>query len=129
MRIPNWPRASQRMNSPSGCNAKRREQGVCAGGTQPPAQHALDFPRGAEAPRRLYGLDKKTTAEFGTRCLLARRLVEAGVRFVQVYCGDTNGWDGHSDMEGNHSKLCAQSDLPAAGLSPDLQAGGRPAAT
>ena len=45
------------------------------------------------------------TAEFGLRCLLARRLVERGVRFVQLYCGDTNGWDGHSDVEGNHAKL------------------------
>lgn len=78
----------------------------------------------SEATQRLYGLDSKTTAEFGTRCLLARRLVEAGVRFVQLYCGDTNGWDGHSDMEGNHSKLCAQSDLPVAGLLTDLRARG-----
>jgi uncharacterized protein (DUF1501 family) len=78
----------------------------------------------SEATRSLYGLDNKVTAEFGTRCLLARRLVEAGVRFVQVYCGDTNGWDGHSDMEGNHSMLCAQSDLPVAGLLKDLKAHG-----
>src|SRR5262249_41336447 len=45
--------------------------------------------------RRLYGLDQAETADFGTRCLLARRLVERGVRFVQLYCGDTNGWDAH----------------------------------
>jgi len=43
---------------------------------------------------------------------------------VQLYCGDTNGWDGHSDMEGNHSKLCAQSDLPVSGLLTDLRARG-----
>lgn len=78
----------------------------------------------SEATRRLYGLDSKVTAEFGTRCLLARRMVESGVRFVQVYCGDTNGWDGHSDMEGNHSRLCAQSDLPVSGLLTDLKARG-----
>ena len=51
------------------------------------------------------------------RCLLARRMVERGVRFVQVYCGDTNGWDAHSDLEGNHGKLCAaerQADRRAA---------------
>jgi hypothetical protein len=77
----------------------------------------------------LYGLDRKTTAEFGTRCLLARRLVEAGVRFVQLYCGDTNGWDGHTDMEGNHSRLCAESDLPIAGLLTDLKARGLLAST
>ena len=64
------------------------------------------------------------TAEFGLRCLLARRMVERGVRFVQLYCGDTNGWDGHSDMEGNHAKLCAQSDLPVAGLLKDLKSRG-----
>jgi len=88
------------------------------------APEAVDLSRETEATRRLYGLDKKLTAEFGTRCLLARRLVERGVRFVQVYCGDTNGWDGHSKMEENHSKLCAESDLPVAGLLKDLKARG-----
>jgi hypothetical protein len=88
------------------------------------APEVVDISRETDATRRLYGLDDKATAEFGTRCLLARRLVEAGVRFVQLYCGDTNGWDGHSDMEGNHSKLCAQSDLPVAGLLKDLKARG-----
>ena len=73
------------------------------------------------ATRKLYGLDEKVTAEFGLRCLFARRMVERGVRFVQLYCGDTNGWDGHSDVNGNHTKLCAQSDLPVAGLLKDLK--------
>jgi len=76
------------------------------------------------ATRKLYGLDKPVTAEFGLRCLLARRMVERGVRFVQVYCGDTNGWDGHSKMDENHSRLCAQSDLPVAGLLKDLKSRG-----
>jgi hypothetical protein len=88
------------------------------------APHAVDLTKESAATRSLYGLNDPTTEEFGTRCLLARRLVEAGVRFVQVYCGDTNGWDGHSDMEGNHSKLCAQSDGPIAGLLTDLKARG-----
>ena len=88
------------------------------------APAVVDISSESEATRKLYGLDRSVTAEFGTRCLLARRLVEAGVRFVQLYCGDTNGWDGHSDMEGNHSKLCAQSDLPIAGLLKDLRARG-----
>ncbi|MFO0851499.1 MAG: DUF1501 domain-containing protein [Gemmataceae bacterium] len=70
---------------------------------------------------RLYGLDRPETAEFGRRCLLARRLAERGVRFVQVYCGDTNGWDAHSDLEANHGKLCQQSDKPIAGLLTDLK--------
>jgi hypothetical protein len=88
------------------------------------APEAVSLSKESEATKRLYGLHNKTTAEFGTRCLLARRLVEAGVRFVQLYCGDTNGWDGHSDMEGNHTKLCAQSDLPVSGLLTDLKARG-----
>jgi uncharacterized protein (DUF1501 family) len=74
-----------------------------------------------EKTRSLYGLDQPETAEFGMRCLLARRLSERGVRFVQVYCGDTNGWDAHSDIEENHGKLCRQSDKPVAGLLKDLK--------
>src|SRR5262245_668767 len=48
-------------------------------------------------------------------------MVERGVRFVQLYSGDTNGWDAHSDLEGNHGKLCEQSDKPIAGLLTDLK--------
>ena len=88
------------------------------------APRVVDLSSESPATRELYGLDKKMTAEFGTRCLLARRLIEAGVRFVQIYCGDTNGWDGHSDMEGNHSRLCAASDRPIAALLTDLRARG-----
>jgi hypothetical protein len=88
------------------------------------APEVVDITRESEATRQLYGLDREITSEFGTRCLLARRLIEAGVRFVQLYCGDTNGWDGHSDMEGNHSKLAAESDLPIAGLLTDLKSRG-----
>jgi hypothetical protein len=88
------------------------------------ASEVVDISKETDATKKLYGIDSKVTAEFGTRCLLARRLVESGVRFVQLYCGDTNGWDGHSDMEGNHSKLCAQSDLPIAGLMKDLKSRG-----
>ncbi len=88
------------------------------------APEVVDISKETEATKKLYGLDQKVTAEFGTRCLLAGRLVESGVRFVQLYCGDTNGWDGHADVEGNHTKLCAQSDLPIAGLMKDLKARG-----
>lgn len=88
------------------------------------APEVVDISKETEATRKLYGIDNKTTAEFGLRCLLARRLIESGVRFVQIYCGDTNGWDGHSDVEGNHTKLCAQSDLPIAGLLKDLKSRG-----
>jgi hypothetical protein len=88
---------------------------------QTTAPEVVDVSGETEATRRLYGLDRAETADFGTRCLLARRLVERGVRFVQVYCGDTNGWDAHSDIEGNHGKLCLQSDRPTAGLLRDLK--------
>jgi len=88
------------------------------------APEVVDISKETEATKKLYGLDNKATAEFGLRCLLARRLVESGVRFVQLYCGDTNGWDGHADVEGNHTKLCAQSDLPIAGLLKDLKSRG-----
>jgi uncharacterized protein (DUF1501 family) len=85
------------------------------------APEVVDVTSETEETKRLYGLDRKETAEFGLRCLLARRMAERGVRFVQLYCGDTNGWDAHSDLEGNHSKLCLQSDKPIAGLLTDLK--------
>ena len=88
------------------------------------AADVVDVSGESRATRALYGLDNKTTAEFGLRCLLARRMVEQGVRFVQLYCGDTNGWDGHAKLEENHATLCAQSDLPVAGLLRDLKSRG-----
>jgi hypothetical protein len=88
------------------------------------APDVVDVSGESAATRRLYGLDHQTTAEFGLRCLLARRMVERGVRFVQLYCGDTNGWDGHSKLEENHTRLCAQSDRPIAGLLKDLKSRG-----
>lgn len=88
------------------------------------ASEVVDITPESAATRNLYGLGNKVTQEFGLRCLLARRMVERGVRFVQVYCGDTNGWDGHSKMEQNHTALCAQSDLPVAGLLKDLKSRG-----
>ncbi|MEX2173076.1 MAG: DUF1501 domain-containing protein [Pirellulaceae bacterium] len=69
----------------------------------------------------LYGLDEKPTREFGQRCLLARRMIERGVRFVQVYSGDTNGWDAHNDVAKNHGQYCQATDLPVAGLLTDLK--------
>ncbi|HYE18734.1 MAG TPA: DUF1501 domain-containing protein [Tepidisphaeraceae bacterium] len=88
------------------------------------APDVVDVSKESPATRALYGVDDKVTAEFGMRCLMARRMVERGVRFVQLYCGDTNGWDGHSDVDGNHAKLCAASDKPVAGLLKDLKSRG-----
>jgi hypothetical protein len=69
----------------------------------------------------LYGVDEKETRDYGQRCLLARRMIERGVRFVQVYSGDTNGWDAHNDVLQNHSQLCRATDKPIAGLLADLK--------
>jgi hypothetical protein len=75
------------------------------------------------ATRKLYGLDDQVTQKFGELCLTARRLVERGVRFVQVYHGDGQGsrWDAHSKLKENHGTLCPQVDLPIAGLIRDLK--------
>lgn len=88
---------------------------------QAAAPELVDLTRESEATRRLYGLDDPTTREFGQRCLLARRMVEQGVRFVQLYSGDTNGWDAHSNVLDNHGRLCRATDRPIAGLLTDLK--------
>ncbi len=71
--------------------------------------------------QNLYGLNNPTTETFGRNCLLARRLVERGVRFVQLYHGAGSKWDAHSGIEKNHSARFAESDLPVAGLLTDLK--------
>jgi hypothetical protein len=88
------------------------------------APEAVDISKENDATRKLYGLDRKNTSEFGTRCLLARRLVERGVRFVQIYSGGgpvSVQWDAHSNLVANHEKMCAMTDLPVAGLLTDLK--------
>jgi hypothetical protein len=82
------------------------------------------FEEESAVTRKLYGLDQENTRSFGHVCLTARRLVEKGVRFVQVFHGyemDGLGWDAHSDLQKNHAKLCAQVDHPIAGLLKDLK--------
>jgi hypothetical protein len=91
---------------------------------QAEAPEAVDLTRESEATRKLYGMDEEETAKFGGNCLLARRLVERGVRFVEVYCGSGSAWDAHQDIEGNHSKWCRVSDKPIAGLLADLKSRG-----
>ena len=85
---------------------------------------AVDLTKESDATRKLYGMDEAATSVFGTNCLLARRLVERGVKFVELYCGSGSGWDAHNDIEGNHSKWCRASDKPIAGLLADLKARG-----
>jgi hypothetical protein len=91
---------------------------------QSAAPEAVDLTKESEATRRLYGLDEEETRAFGTNCLLARRLVERGVRFIELYSGSGSGWDAHDNVEENHSKWCKASDKPIAGLLTDLKARG-----
>jgi len=79
---------------------------------------AIDIDREPAATHKHYGLDKDTTKSFGTRCLLARRLVERGVRFIQVWAP---GWDGHNDIRTGHRTAAANVDRPIAGLLADLK--------
>src|SRR6266487_5380677 len=88
------------------------------------APEVVDISKETSATRQLYGLDEKATAKLGANCLLARRLIERGVRFVQCVSGSGSGWDAHVDLEENHSKYCAQTDQPIAGLLTDLKARG-----
>jgi len=88
---------------------------------QAAAPEVVDLSRETAETLKLYGIGEKQTDEFGTRCLLARRMIERGVRFVQLYSGDTNGWDAHSDVDKNHSEYCGKTDKPVAGLLIDLK--------
>ncbi len=88
---------------------------------QAAAPDVVDLSKETEETKRLYGLDNKDTERNGRNCLLARRLVERGVRFVQLYCGSGSKWDAHTDVEGNHSKHCRETDRPIAGLLKDLK--------
>jgi hypothetical protein len=94
---------------------------------QSTAPEAVDLSQESEATKKLYGIGETATDEFGRRCLLARRLVERGVRFIQLYSGTHLGddWDGaHNDLTGSHNKMAAKSDKPISGLLTDLRARG-----
>ena len=88
---------------------------------QSAAPGLVDISRETAATHALYGLNDPETKEFGQRCLLARRMIERGVRFVQIYSGDTVGWDAHKSVIENHTKYCGRSDKPIAGLLQDLR--------
>lgn len=88
------------------------------------APEAVDLSKEPEHVRTMYGLDQKHTADFGSRCLLARRMVERGVRFVQLYSGGgpvSTQWDAHKDLVDNHEKMCGMTDQPIAALLTDLK--------
>jgi len=91
---------------------------------QAEAPGAVDLAGESEATQQLYGLDRRETAEMGRLCLLSRRMVERGVRFVQIYHGTGSKWDSHSGIEKNHGALCASMDQPVAALLSDLKSRG-----
>jgi hypothetical protein len=93
------------------------------------APEVLDIARESEATRKLYGMDDDITREFGMRCLVARRLLERDVRFVQIWSGADNGfprrnWDSHEDLARDHLDMARSMDKPAAGLLKDLKSRG-----
>jgi hypothetical protein len=91
------------------------------------APEAIDIAKETPAVHRLYGLDNPKCTHFARQCLIARRLVERGVRFVQIYSGGMDNelsWDGHTNIVKNHGGFAAETDVPIAGLLTDLQARG-----
>jgi hypothetical protein len=94
---------------------------------QAEAPDVVDLAKESDATKKLYGIGEPMTDDFGRKCLLARRLVERGVRFVQLYSGTNLGddWDdAHNDLLGSHNKMAKKSDLPIAGLLADLEGRG-----
>ena len=107
---PSWPPGSPATSWPSRCSSTPPRPSTTAGET--------------DDTKALYGIDRPETADFGRKCLLARRLVERGVRFVQVYSGgahNDDNWDAHNDMVSNHTKHAGRTDKPIAGLIKDLK--------
>ena len=90
---------------------------------QTAAKEALDIASESEATKKLYGLDDPATAEYGTRCLIARRLVERGVRFVQLFLAG-QPWDTHTDIRNGLPKICRRTDQPSVALIKDLKSRG-----
>ncbi len=91
------------------------------------APEAFDVSREPKAVQQLYGIDSPRCGHFAKQCLLARRLVERGVRFVQIFSGgmeNERSWDGHADIAGNHRQFAGETDQPAAALLADLKSRG-----
>ena len=88
------------------------------------APDAVDLSKETESTKKLYGLDRPKTSDFARKCILARRLVERGVRFIQIYSGgahNDDNWDAHGDLEKNHNHHAGSTDQPIAGLLKDLK--------
>lgn len=89
---------------------------------QAEATEVVDLSRESAAMHELYGITNPKSQSFGSKCLMARRLIESGVRFVQVY--SDGEWDAHDNLHDNHTQHCAATDVPIAGLLTDLEARG-----
>ncbi len=103
--------------------AARLESFELAYRMQVAAPEALDVTREPEHVQKQYGIGDKQCDHFAKQCLIARRMVERGVRFVQIYSGgmeNQRSWDGHNDIVGNHSGFAGETDKPIAGLLADL---------
>lgn len=85
------------------------------------AADVLDMSRESEDTQKLYGLDQPATRAYGLRCLLARKLIEAGVRFVQIHPKPFQPWDTHANTKATLAEICGNTDLPTAGLIRDLK--------
>ena len=91
---------------------------------QSTAPEAIDLDSEPEHIKKLYGMDESRTQDFGRKCMLARRLVERGVRFIQIYSGGAHNdanWDAHGNLEKNHNFHAGNTDKPIAGLIEDLK--------
>jgi hypothetical protein len=121
MDLKNYPGSSELAARISSYELAYRMQGC--------APEVVDVNSESEATRKLYGLDDKITEPFGRQCLMARRLVERGVRFVQLYHGglgvqNRDTWDAHDDVKDNHTRHAAEVDRPISGLLTDLKSRG-----
>lgn len=104
--------------------AARTESFELAFRMQAAAPEAINLAAEPKSIHQLYGIDNPQCAHFGRQCLVARRMVERGVRFVQIYSGgmeNQRSWDGHADIQGNHRQFAGETDRPIAGLLADLQ--------
>ena len=112
----------QQREDPRGSDQETRIQNYeLAARMQLAASDIVDVSNETAATQKLYGLDRPATKKYGLRCLMARKLIEAGVRFVQVHPGVGQPWDQHNDLYGGLKSVCEAQDLPTAGLIRDLK--------
>jgi hypothetical protein len=114
----------QKVNEADSALTARTQSFELAYRMQMAAPEALDLGKESEATKKLYGIDNPKCAHFAKQVLMARRLVERGVRFVQIYSGgmeNERSWDGHVDIEGNHRQFAGETDIPVAALLADLK--------